>query len=62
MFSFLENFDKTVEECSKPEEPLEEGGQHDWSNNGNVNNLKELSERSCPHSHANSHLLQAMVL
>ena len=35
----LEDLDDTVQKCSNPEEPFEQGGQHETSNNGNIDNL-----------------------
>jgi hypothetical protein len=39
MLSFLEDLNKAVQECCKPEKPFEERSQHDRANNGSVDNL-----------------------
>jgi hypothetical protein len=39
MLSFLEDLNKAVQECCKPEKPFEERSQHDRANNSSVDNL-----------------------
>ena len=43
MFSLLEHFDQTVEEGGQPEEPFEEGCEHDTAHDGDIDNLPSAS-------------------
>jgi hypothetical protein len=40
MLSFYKNFPEAVHKGGNPQEPLEEGGQHDQANDGSVYDLE----------------------
>ena len=40
MFSLDVDFDKAIEECCQPEEPLEKGGEHDGAHDSHIDDLR----------------------
>ncbi len=56
MLRFLEDFNQAIHEGCQPQEPLEEGGDHDGADDGRVSNLWGIPVSICTPSKHVTHV------